>query len=182
MAGSLAQVDTFTISSALSEVIIGGGSSSTSGIDFAINTDDVYMLTYINFQGSVNDKYPYMRVTESGTVNTGNNYNYAGRKLKTYSSFQQGYAYNQAQAKIQDEKLGDQDQETANGIIYFYNANNSSEFTFWTTENVNRDGGGNLMSLTGGGAFRVTSAVDGIQFHMESGNIVSGTFTLYKVI
>ena len=55
MAGSLAQVDTFTISSALSEVIIGGGSSSTSGIDFAINTDDVYMLTYINFQGSVND-------------------------------------------------------------------------------------------------------------------------------
>ena len=77
MAGSLAQVDTFTISSALSEVIIGGGSSSTSGIDFAINTDDVYMLTYINFQGSVNDKYPYMRVTESGTVYTGNNYNYA---------------------------------------------------------------------------------------------------------
>lgn len=82
MAGSLAQVDTYTVSTAAASIVIGGGSSSSSGIDFAINTDDVYMLTYINFQGSVNDKYPYMRVTESGTVNTGNNYNYAGRKLK----------------------------------------------------------------------------------------------------
>ena len=182
MAGSLAQVDTFTISSALSEVIIGGGSSSTSGIDFAINTDDVYMLTYINFQGSVNDKYPYMRVTESGTPNTGNNYNYSGRKLKTYSANQNGYAYNQAQARLTDEKVGDQDQETCNGVMYFYNANNSSEYTFWTTNNVNRDGGGNLMSLTGAGHFRVTSAVDGIQLYMESGNIVSGTFTLYREV
>ena len=182
MAGSLAQVDTYTVSTAAASIIIGGGTESSSGIDFAINTDDVYMLTYINFQGSVNDKYPYMRVTESGTPNTGINYNYAGRKLKTYSANQNGYAYNQNQARIQDEKLGDQDQETANGIMYFYNANNSSEFTFWTTENVNRDGGGNLMSMTGGGAFRVASAVDGIQFYMESGNIVSGTFTLYKVI
>jgi hypothetical protein len=38
------------------------------------------------------------------------------------------------------------------------------------------------MSMTGGGAFRVASAVDGIQLYMESGNIVSGTFTLYKVV
>ena len=182
MAGSLAQVDTYTVSTAAASIIIGGGSSSSSGIDFAINTDDVYMLTYTNWQGSVNDKKPYMRVTESGSANTGNNYNFSGRKLKTYSANQNGYAYNQAQAKLSDENIGDQDQETANGVMYFYNANNSSEFTFWTTENVNRAGGGNLMSMTGGGAFRVASAVDGMQFYMESGNIVSGTFTLYKVV
>ena len=167
----LTQVATNTVSSAVSTVTLTG-----------IDSDNTYMFTYANWQGSVNDKYPYIRVTESGTANTGNNYNYAGRKLKTYSSFQHGYAYNQAQARLADEKIGDQDQETANGVMYFYNANNSSEFTFWTTENVNRDGGGNLMSMTGGGAFRGASAVDGIQLYMESGNIVSGTFTLYKVV
>ena len=166
----LIQVATTTVTSATASVSLTG-----------INSDNVYMVTYINIQGSVNDKYLYLRVQESGTDNTGINYNYAGRKLKTYSSFQNGFAYNQNQARLVDEKIGDQDQETANGMLYIYNANNSSEFTFWTTENVNRDGGGNLMSLTGGGAFRVASAVDGVTFYFESGNVVSGTFTLYKV-
>ncbi len=165
----LVQVATNTVTSAVGSVTLTG-----------INSDDVYMVTYINTQGSVNDKYLYLRVQEGGSDNTGNNYNYAGKKLKTYSSFQNGYAYNQAQARLIDEKLGDQDQETANGMLYIYSANNSSEFTFWTTENVNRDGGGNLMSLTGGGAFRVASAVDGVTFYFESGNVVSGTFTLFK--
>ena len=164
------QIATNTVSSAVSTVTLTG-----------IDSDDTYMFTYTNCQGSVNDKYLHLRFTESGSANTGNNYNYAGRKLKTYSDFQLGYAGGQAQARLIDERLGDQDQETANGMLYIYNANNSSEFTFYTTENVNRDGGGNLMSMTGGGALRVASAVDGIQLYMESGNIVSGTFTLYKV-
>ena len=109
------------------------------------------------------------------------NYDYAAKKLKTYSSFQTVAQTNQNLARLTDEKLGDQAQETANGILYIFNASNSSEYTFWTMENVNRDAGGNLMSMTGGGVLTVTSAVDGIFFFIDASNIVSGTFKLYGI-
>ena len=44
MSGSLIKVDEFTVTSALSDVIIGGGSSGSSTENFAIdNTYDVYV-------------------------------------------------------------------------------------------------------------------------------------------
>tara|TARA_R100000988_G_scaffold92071_1_gene55989 strand:- start:1349 stop:1858 length:510 start_codon:yes stop_codon:yes gene_type:complete len=167
----LLQVATNTVTSAVANVTLTG-----------INTDDVYMLTYMNMQGSVNDKYPQFRLTESGTANETSNYDYAAKKLKTYSSFQTVAQTDSNLARLTDEKLGDQAQETGNGFLYIYNANNSSEYTSWSMENVNRDGGGNLMSMTGGGVFTVTSAVDGIYLFIDASNIVSGTFTLYKVV
>jgi|TARA_R100000479_G_C6305304_1_gene171875 hypothetical protein len=169
MPGSLVKIAESTVSSAVSSLTI-------TGMD---STYDVYKIIYENMQGSVNDKYPQFRLTESGTANETSNYDYAAKKLKTYSSFQNVAQTNQNLARLTDEKLGDQAQETANGILYIFNASNSSEYTFWTMENVNRDGGGNLMSMTGGGVLTVTSAVDGIFFFIDASNIVSGTFKLY---
>jgi hypothetical protein len=169
MAGSLIKIDEEIVSSAVSSLTI-------TGMD---STYDVYKIIYKNMQGSVNDKYPQFRLTESGTANTTSNYDYAAKKLKTYSSFQNVSQTNQNLARLTDEVLGDQAQETGNGILYIFNASNSSEYTFWTMENVNRDGGGNLMSMTGGGVLTVTSVVDGISFFIDASNIVSGTFTLY---
>lgn len=166
----LVQVATNTVTSAVASVTLTG-----------IDSDDVYMVTYMNMQGSVNDKYPQFRLTESGTANQTSNYDWAAKKLKTYSDFQNAYGTNQNLSRLTDEKLGDQAQETGNGFLNIYNANNSSEYTFWSMENVNRDGGGNLMSMTGGGVLTVESAVDGINLFIDSSNIVSGTFTLYKV-
>ena len=71
--------------------------------------------------------------------------------------------------------------ETTNGIFNIYNANNSSEFTFMTTESSNRDSSGNNYGSQGGLLFSVTSAVDGVYLYYTTGNIASGTFTLYKV-
>ena len=67
------------------------------------------------------------------------------------------------------------------GIFMIYNANNSSEYTFMTTESTNRDESGKNYGSPGGIVFTVTSAVDGVYFAFNSGNIASGTFTLYKV-
>ena len=44
----LEQVDHFTVTSDVTSVIIGGGSGGSSSENFAINTDDVYVLTYHN--------------------------------------------------------------------------------------------------------------------------------------
>ena len=66
--------------------------------------------------------------------------------------------------------------------MYLYNFNNSSEYSFITMENVNRNQGGALKGRQGGAVLTETQATDGVQFFMSSGNIASGTFTLFKVV
>lgn len=165
----LSQISTNTVTSAVSSVVL-------TGID-----SDVVICTYHNLQGSVNDKYPQLRFTNSGTANSTSNYDWAAKKLKTYSSFQNQSGENQTLIRLADEKLGDQFQETGQGIITIFNATNSSEYTLMTIENVNRDGGGNLMSSTGSFMLTEASVVDGVEFFIDSSNIVSGTFTLYRL-
>ena len=172
MAGALIKIAETTVSSAVSSVTL-------TGID---STYNVFVVNYINMQGDTNEKYPQFRLTESGTANETSNYDWAGRKFKTYSAHQNNGEVNQNLARLTDEKLGDQAQESANGTMYIFNANNSSEYTFWTTENVNRDAGGNVMTFTGGGTLTVTSAVNGIYFFIDASDIVSGTFQLYGLV
>ena len=82
MAGQLVQVDTFTVSTAVSSIIIGGGTDSSSGIDFEINTDDVYMLAYSNVGTETDGRNVAVRVTKTdgsggGSADTTANYDYA---------------------------------------------------------------------------------------------------------
>ena len=68
-------------------------------------------------------------------------------------------------------------------IMYLHNFNNSSDYSFVTYEEAHIQGGTTyLRGLQGGGTHTVNEANDGINFSMGSGNIDSGTFTLYKVI
>ena len=65
----------------------------------------------------------------------------------------------------------------------FLHANDCSEYTYASFETTFRNAyGGALQGAHGGGAFTVASAVDGIYFQQDSGNISSGTITLYKVV
>ena len=68
----------------------------------------------------------------------------------------------------------------ANGVLYIFNANNSSEYTFITTESTIWAGSSQVAGDGGGNVFTVASAVNGIKFFINSShNIDSGTFTLY---
>ena len=70
--------------------------------------------------------------------------------------------------------------------MYIYNASGSSGYTIVTNETVDfreSSQGLNLEGFQGANILTVNSAVDGIQFTMESSaNITGGTFTLYKVV
>ena len=56
MSGSLIKIDEFTVSSAVASVIIGGGSSGSSGLNASIDsTYDVYKLVISNLLPSVDD-------------------------------------------------------------------------------------------------------------------------------
>ena len=171
MAGQLVQVATNTVTSAVSSVTLTG-----------IDSDDVYMVAFNNVIPDTNTVYFNMRVTESGTANSTSNYDQTYKVLKAAVGFANIGATNGNSFGILSEQYGTGGNESANGVVYIYNANNSSEYTFQTSELSARDHNGNLLGNQGGGVFTSTSAVDGVNFFQNSGNIASGTFTLYKVI
>jgi len=188
MAGSLVQVDTFTVSTAVSSIIIGGGTDSSSGIDFEINTDDVYMLAYSNVTTSTDGRNVAVRVTKTdgsggGSADTTSNYDYAYKVLNAGASFSgAGFENISSWLYLFVDNVGTGTSETANGIAYLYNFN-ASEYSFVTVDMVEVNLTPHSRGNQGAGVHTVASASNGLYFFDDAGgNIASGTFTLYKVI
>ena len=171
MPGSLVLIQETTVSSATASVTL-------TGID---STYDVYKLLIEDVVPTSDNNSFRLRVTKSGTEDSTSNYDYAFKDMFAASSFVTRYGSNQNRV-LMNQGSGSGDTETQQGILYIYNANNSSEYTFTTFETTFRNAyGGALQGEQGGGVFTVASAVDGIYFQQDSGNIATGTLTLYKV-
>ena len=171
MAGSLIKIAETEITSSTASVTL-------TGID---STYDVYMVKFFKVLGTSGNNNLEARVTESGTANSTSNYDFAHKKLDATGSFSNQSTTNNAEFQLNIQVGNDtSDGEQNNGILYIFNANNSSEYTFITTETVflNPFSGG-LNGSQGGGAFTSASTVDGINIFFSTGNIDSGTFTLY---
>jgi len=171
MAGSLIKIDEEIVSSAVASVTL-------TGID---STYDVYMLKVVNCTPDTDGQGLFFRFTESGTPNTSANYDYALKNLRAAAGFSNGSSTNQTQGLLTGGATGSGTNETANSIMYIFNANNNSEYTFTTIEGVIlSSASAELRGGQGGNVFTVTSSVDGIQIFFGSGNIESATsFTLY---
>ena len=181
MAGNLAQVDTFTVTSNISSVTLGGGSSSTSGIDFAINTDDVYMVACSGIYFSDNDDMR-IRFTVSGSADTSSNYSYAHKAMYHDAGF--GNTGTTQSYLDTNQSTGTSGTHSINLIMYLYNFNSSSLYSFVQYENIHRNTSQNrLGNFAGGGVLKESQTTDGIYFYLNSGNnFANGTFTLYKVV
>ena len=171
MAGQLVQVATETVTSAVASVTLTG-----------IDSDDVYMFTANNVVCSESVRDGRLRVTKSGTADTTSNYDSAAKNLKSYGTFgdysQTNSTYwNRVIANFQVTTSG----VSGNAIIYLYNFNSSSEYSFVTLDDATMYSSG-LLGQQGGGVHTVASASDGVNWHFSSGNITGGTFTLYRVV
>ena len=173
MAGKLVQVATNTVTSAVASVTLTG-----------IDSDDVYMLAYNNVTPSTDARSISLRVTKSGTADTTSNYDYAYKVLNSASSFGNGAFTNDTEWQyLVADSVGTGTSESANGIIYLYNFNSSSEYSFVTAEVTEVNSSATARGNQGGGVHTVASASDGVYFFDTQGsNIAGGTFTLYKVI
>jgi hypothetical protein len=166
----LLQVATNTVTSAVTSVTLTG-----------INSDDVYMVAVSG--ATVSDPVSEIRArfTVSGTAQTTSNYDWADKFLRASASFINDYDTNQTKTRALNN-TGDTGGEGSNGIFYLYNLNNASEYRFMTIENVTENGN-EARGYQGGTVYTVAEAHNGIQFlNNGSGNITSGTFTLYKVV
>ena len=171
MAGQLIQVATETVTSAVASVTLTG-----------IDSDDVYQLVTTNVVPVTNAVYLHMRFTESGTPNTTSNYDRANKQLSAGSSFGNASNTNEDKTELTWQQSNTSTLSVQNNL-YIFNANNSSEYTFFTLENVGwENSAGQSFGRAGGGVFTVTSEVDGVNIFFSSGNIASGTFTLYRVV
>ena len=168
MAGSLIKIDEEIVSSAVASVTLTGISS----------TYDVYMVRLNKVEVVTNERDIKIRFTESGTPNTTANYDSAAKNLNAGSAFDNSSETNQTSLDL-SLNIGDQTGEQFNSILYIFNANNSSEYTFLTMENTMFAHTAQLRGKQGGGVFTSSSQVNGIQFIGNSTNIDNGTFTLY---
>jgi len=169
MAGSLIKISETTVSSAVSSVTL-------TGID---STYDVYMVKVMNCTPDTDGQGLHFRFTESGTPNSTSNYDYAVKNLRAAAGFSNGVGVNQIRGLVTGGATGSATNETANSIMYIFNANNSSEHTFTTIEGSIISSTGELRGGQGGNVFTSASSVDGIQIFFDSGNIESATLTLY---
>ena len=167
----LLQVATTTVTSATASVSITG-----------IDDDSVYMVTGVGIGVETNIREINMRITKSGTAQSDSEYDFAYKRIISNAVNANLGATNNSFIRW-DSDLGTGTSEFTNFIIYLYNFNSSSEFSYGTLEEVDVNHSENAMGAQGGFVHTVASASDGVNFQGESSsNILSGTFTLYKVV
>ena len=169
MAGSLIKLEEVNVTSATASVTL-------TGID---STYDVYMVAYNNVVPSTDAQVLKLRVTTSGTADSDSEYDDAIMFMKSDGSFSDTGGTNQNHFPF--DTSGTATGEELDGILNLFNFNNSSEYSFATVEGVSLNSSSSLRSETGGFVHTVAEANDGVNFFFNSGNIASGTFTLYKV-
>lgn len=168
MAGSLIKIDEEIVSSAVSSVQV-------TGID---STYDVYLLVMQNVSPATVNADVVLRVEESGTASTDSDYDIAYKLLRADTTFSEISSTNQTKWGISGS-LENEAGKTFNGHCYIFNANNSSEYTFITIENVYLADDGTMLGQQGGGVYTQTTTVDGLNISFDDGNVDAGTFTLY---
>ena len=169
MAGQLVQVATNTVTSAVSSVTLTG-----------IDDDSVYLFTWVGVTCASDVNQNQIRITKSGTAQSDSEYDFASKQLFASTSFVNNGQVNQTSFK--ELYIGNNTGEMANGLVYLYNFNNSSRFSFVTREQVSISHVAQLQGVMGAGVHTVESASDGVNYFMASGNLTGGTFTLYKVV
>ena len=173
----LEQVNTTTISSNTTDVLIDG-----------INTDDVYMLVASGITHTVDTAYLRYTVTKdvSGTTTkqTTSNYDFSANVIRAHTTPQNYNQENRAEMYFQgSQPVGNATGEDASCILYLYNFNNSSEFSYVTVQDIAYESShtspaGNV----GGFVYTVAEAHNGIAIGGDSTQISGGTFTLYKLL
>ena len=167
MAGSLIKIDEEIVSSAVASVTL-------TGID---STYDVFQVVASNIVPASDSQAIRIRVGTSGTPDSDSEYDMAYKVFESTGSFGNHAEVNQTSWR--GVTYGTGTGEAGNLIIYCFNFSNASEYSFITQEEVTYTNTPHLASFTGGAVHTVAEANDSISFHFASGNIASGTFTLY---
>ena len=170
MSGSLILIEEQEVSSAVATLDLGGSDWD--------NSFDVYKVVITNVS-PVNDNVNFgIRFLISGTADSTANYDESAWFLDSTTTH--GDQHNVNQTGFTDAiAIGNGTSEMVNATYYLFNFNNSSEYSFYTQEQTTLTYLAGNTGYMGGGVLTKASATNGLQFYFASGDIASGTFTLY---
>ena len=162
----LVQVATSTVTSATSTIAVNG-----------IDSDDVYMVVCRNLIGDSQNPTPIIRVNKSSSAQSDSEYDYAMKGLSSVT-FTTRATYDSTGVVFIDNI----DTYGGNAIIYLYDFNSSSKYSYATVESV-ANVSNQQAGYVGGLIHKVASASNGVTIHLNTGgNYTSGTLTLYRVV
>ncbi len=155
--------------------------SNVAEVDFTnLGTYNVHFMTFNDIHSANDNVILSIRFYESGVLETASVYQYAYQYGNVNGSF--GDSRSTVQNRIYTlMNVGNATNETANGYSYFYNLIDSSKYSFSTFQSmtINNQPNGNMNF--GSGVLPQASSVTGINVVMQSGNITSGTISLYGI-
>ena len=168
----LVQVATTTITTPVASVSLTG-----------ISDDSVYFVAVNNVQGITNTELR-ARVTISGTAQTGaSDYGWATLLLKSGTT--PGYfATNADSSFFATGYFQNSTTNKTNGLLYLYNFSSTTEYASISVEGTGYYSGSSIENngVQGGAIYKQTgTARDGINFISPNGNLLAGTFTLYRM-
>ena len=200
MAIKVANNKSLTAITALPAAVSGGAmtlletqtASSSSTISFTSGIDDTYkeyQIHIIQAHCSADNQILQMGFRDGSTA-------YDATKTTTYfnamhkeddSSTSVGYNADQDQAQATgflnvSEALGADNDQCANVIITLYDPSNTTFVKHFNARTAYVHQNDRSIDAFIGGYCNTTSAIDGVQFKMDSGNIDAGTFKLYGVV
>jgi uncharacterized protein YozE (UPF0346 family) len=171
MAGSLIKIDEEIVTSAVASVTLGGSNWDSSY--------DVYMVRVNDMQFVTDNTSLGMRVLASSSPKTTSDYDTAAKVLRSNAAFANNALANYDRTYLTYIGGSNVATESLNAVIYLFNMNNASEYSFNTFEISTFQYTGVLEGSQGGSVYTVAEAHNGVQFFAGSGNINAGKFTLY---
>ena len=172
MAGSLVLIDSDTASSSAS-ISLGGSDWDSSY--------DVYMVVINDMQFATDNTSLGMRVLASSSPKTTSDYDTAAKVLRSNAAFQNNALPNYDRTYLTYIGGSNVTEESLNAVIYLFNMNNASEYSFNTFEISTFQYTGVLEGAQGGSVYTVAEAHNGVEFIAGSGNITAGEFKLYAL-
>jgi len=188
MAAGLGSAVTFikklTASGSANLTFVNGSSNVT--LD---GTYKLYMFVFNNIHPATDDKNFTVNFRDGGS-------NYDAPKITSYFhathaegdgseslSYITGHDLNTGAtgAQILAEGISNDADHGANGYLYLYNPGSTVMQKQITARSVNTRHSNIVADCFIGGNIEVTAAVDGVQFAMSSGNIDSGTISLFGI-
>jgi hypothetical protein len=167
MAGSLVLIEETTVSSAVSSVTLGGANWDSSY--------NVYKVIVENLVASASNTID-IQFLVSNSADTSSNYHSAAENLWTGGTFPHNTGSNASDIPF-GNTIGSGANQFSNAVLYLFNFNNASEYSFITYEESAYST--SLVGRQGGGVLKEAQATNGVLIKAGTGNIDSGSFKLY---
>jgi len=185
LGGSMVFMKKLTASSSATLSFVDG----SGGVDFSTYKEYLFTFNNIHPDGDQRD------LTFNGSIDSGSNYNvtktttwFEALHWEDASAAQIGYGASLDLAQSTafqtiSSGLGNANDDSCNGFMHLFNPSSTTFVKHFTcTSSFNyRIGVPGEVSSHVAGYFNTTSAVDAVQFKLESGNVDAGTICLYGI-